>query len=129
MYSHNCFDFTQVVVLFLGAPFFSSFYLPGEARAWGGLMRDSLHTLNLDVWSLTSLGDLLSVRFVFRGIGWPTGLRLSSQLILAISVYVFSTEFALLAWKHAYYKYLRDPIITTDNRKQTKIRGRTVRFT
>ena len=96
----------QVIVVFIGAVFFVDFYTKDGSESWARVLKDALGDIGLSL-TAPSLRGFFSPRLVFGGISWPWSLSWRPQVILVLSLFLISIEFAQAAWRVAYYKLLR----------------------
>ena len=95
----------QVIVVFIGAVFFVDFYTKDGSEEWTRVLKDALGDIGLSL-TAPSLRGFFSPRLVFGGISWPWSLSWRPQVILVLSLFLISIEFAQAAWRVAYYKLL-----------------------
>ena len=95
----------QVIVVFIGAVFFVDFYTKDGSESWARVLKNALGDIGLSL-AAPSLRGFFSPRLVFGGISWPWSLSWRPQVILVLSLFLISIEFAQAAWRVAYYKLL-----------------------
>ena len=95
----------QVIVVFIGAVFFVDFYTKDGSESWARVLKNALGDIGLSL-TAPSLRGFFSPRLVFGGISWPWSLSWRPQVILVLSLFLISIEFAQAAWRVAYYKLL-----------------------